>query len=205
MARVALIITLFSTITITSSVTLASDAQHAHTHGVANLTVAFDSGRMEVQLESPALALLGFEHEPKTQQHTKTIETTKALLGKPEKVLSIKGIDCSISSSHLTVIGPVGTPLIEEEGQTNNNDSALLSKQTPKPAPEDTLHDDVHSEISVTYQFDCDAEKTPKTITVLLFEHFPLLNEIDVQWITQTQQGQSTLRSQTSTLEFRQQ
>ena len=38
----------------------------AHEHGVASLNVALDGQTLEIQLQSPAMNLVGFEHEAKS-------------------------------------------------------------------------------------------------------------------------------------------
>lgn len=44
-----------------------ADHHGAHQHGVATLDVAFEDGRLQLQLESPAVNVVGFEHAPRTQ------------------------------------------------------------------------------------------------------------------------------------------
>ena len=39
----------------------------AHEHGVASLNVALDGQTLEIQLQSPAMNLVGFEHEAKSE------------------------------------------------------------------------------------------------------------------------------------------
>jgi len=101
--------------------TLAADVHHAHTHGVANLTLAFESGVMEVQFESPAMSLLGFEHTPKTQQQIEIVKNTKAFLNTPANVLSTQGADCSSSGATVSVLGPAGEPSVNSYQQHNHH------------------------------------------------------------------------------------
>ena len=43
--------------------------QHqAHVHGEATLHVVVEGNTVEIELQSPAMNLLGFEHSPETQQ-----------------------------------------------------------------------------------------------------------------------------------------
>ncbi len=184
-----------------SDFTQAGEAQHFHTHGVANLTLASENGAVEVQFESPAMSLLGFEHTPRTKQQIEIVERTKSFLTKPENVLSINGADCSFSGSSVNILGPAGKALKDNETAKREHDHDHQDSDDQHFENEPTQEG--HSEVSANYLLDCVDEKTPQSIKVLLFRRFPSLEKIEVNWVTETQQGESILRSQASTIELR--
>jgi hypothetical protein len=50
-----------------------------------------------------------------------------------------------------------------------------------------------HKEVSAQYRFSCDSTELLNNIEFKLFEHFPIISKIDVQWISETNQGMSIL------------
>ena len=53
----------------------------AHEHGHANLVAALDGDMLTVTFESPLMSVIGFEHEPETEDQTAALEAMKASLG----------------------------------------------------------------------------------------------------------------------------
>jgi hypothetical protein len=66
------------------------EQHHAHEHGKVTLNVAIDGSTLVVELDAPAINVVGFEHAPRTkseqaavQQATQLIHTGRGLLGFP--------------------------------------------------------------------------------------------------------------------------
>ncbi len=180
----------------TSLVTVNGSAvsREAHTHGVANVTLAFENGNLEVQFESPAISLLGFEHKPETQKQVEAIEKTKAFLNSAENVLSIDGGDCSSDSVNVNILGPAGQALNDNQKQEHGHHEG---------DDEHDKHSVSHSEVSAVYVFSCVNGEQLRSVTVSLFEYFSDLETVNVNWVTETQQGQSILQPKSSTIEFK--
>lgn len=47
---------------------------HAHTHGSATMSMAFDGPKGRIEFASPAESILGFEYEPKTAKDKETLQ-----------------------------------------------------------------------------------------------------------------------------------
>jgi len=171
---------------------LASEIHDSHTHGTANLTLAIDSGAIEVQFESPAINLLGFEHTPKTETQMETVNKTKSFFAKPENVLSIQDVKCSSTSVDVDILGNAGEHLDEHKKREHEHHHKEHQAKAQS-----------HSEVSATYRFDCTDDQTPESITILIFKHFPSLEKIKVNWVTQTQQGEGIASSQSPNIELR--
>lgn len=58
------------------------------------------------------------------------------------------------------------------------------------------------SDVEAEYTFQCEQGQNLKSIGTSLFERFKGIQEIKVQWITESQQGASTLKSNRSTLQI---
>jgi len=176
-----------------SGVAIASDGHGVHSHGVANLTLAFASGALEVQFESPAMNIFAFEHSPENQQQVDLIQKSKLILELPENVLSIDGARCSVSSVSVEVHGPAGQPLNMPETHEHRH----VSTET-----KDEGHSKHHSEISAAYVFDCEGSEALHSINFLLFDHFSRLEKVNVNWVTESRQGQTALRPDSILLEL---
>jgi len=156
---------------------IASETHQAHTHGLANLTLVSEGGALEIRFESPAISLLGFEHKPNTDQQEAAVESTKSFLKSAKKVLSIQGGNCELDEVDVDIHGPAG------QGMHNSSET--------------------HSEVLATYRFTCSENQEIASISFSLFDDFPNLESIKVNWVTQDKQGQSTLRAGSSILELK--
>ena len=199
MTKTALIIFSFIYVLAINGLTLAAENHHAHVHGVADLTVAYDKQVLEIQFESPAISILGFEHRPNSSEQEQLIANTKALLNSPEDVLSIDGASCSPSTVEVNITGPASQPLKQQKNKEDHD-----SHEENHDFHEDEHHEhhkqsSTHSEVSALYVFDCSA-KHAQSVTTFFFKHFSGLEKINVSWLTETQQGQSVLNATSSTV-----
>jgi len=62
----------------------------AHTHGEGNITLVYQDGLMLMELQSPAANMLGFEHEPSTEQERKQYKTLAKALKSPENFVELQ-------------------------------------------------------------------------------------------------------------------
>lgn len=178
------------------SVPGVATGREAHTHGAGNLTLVYENGVLEIQFDSPAMSLLGFEHKPKTRAQVDSIKKTKALLNSPEKIVSVNGGNCSPSTVNVKILGPAGQALNNNHSQEHGHHNA---------GEKNVEHDQSnasHSEASATYVFDCLDGEDLESATISLFEYFSGLEQINVNWIVETQQGGSILRPTSSTITF---
>jgi len=58
------------------AVSAGAVAGEAHEHGKVALTLAIEAGNVEVSWRSPAVNLVGFEHQPKTPEEKQKVEQT---------------------------------------------------------------------------------------------------------------------------------
>jgi hypothetical protein len=218
-SKTVLIIIFYISLISANGLAHGSETHDAHTHGVGNLTLAFEHGALEIQFESPAMSLLGFEHKPKTQKQIDTREKTKALLESSTKVISLGGASCSLNRVDVDILGPAGQASgykqRQEHGQGDHDSdqrhgasdqhSENHSESHSESHSEDhsESHSENHSEVSAFYSFDCADDKQLQFVTVSLFEHFSGLEKLNVSWVTATQQGLVTLRPDSATVELR--
>jgi hypothetical protein len=206
-SKTVLIIIFYISLISANGLAHGSETHDAHTHGVGNLTLAFEHGALEIQFESPAMSLLGFEHKPKTQKQIDTREKTKALLESSTKVISLGGASCSLNRVDVDILGPAGQASgykqRQEHGQGDHDSDQRHGASDQHSENHSESHSESHSEVSAFYSFDCADDKQLQFVTVSLFEHFSGLEKLNVSWVTATQQGLVTLRPDSATVELR--
>ncbi len=150
----------------------------AHEHGMAQLNAVLDGQTLELELESPAMNLVGFEHEPGSAEDRAKVAAARRHLEQPQTLFGLAAGNCALSWQELE------SPLFEadehEEGHGHDEQSE-------------------HSEIHAHYRLDC---AQPERLTQLdlsgLFKRFPATEKIQVQLIGPNgQQGVELTPAQT--------
>jgi hypothetical protein len=145
-----------------------NEQQKAHIHGLSEISLSISDNKIEIKFESPASNIVGFEHAAKTIKQKERVQYARSSISKPLSLFSISGTHCNVMSS---VINGFGLLEGQEEHSQENN----------------------HIEISAQYQFECSSVAELKNIEIKIFESFPNISEIKVQWISETDQGMSIL------------
>ena len=78
-------------------------AHDAHLHGYAELTIALDSDLLEINFDSPAFNIVGFEHQPKSSKEIQRVRESQALLNSAERIFSFKGTNCNLKNSEVNI------------------------------------------------------------------------------------------------------
>ena len=137
------------------------DSLGAHEHGAAELDAALDGSMLEIELRSPAMNLVGFEHAPSSDADKRKIADARERLEQPDALFGLPAAaGCKLAETELE------SPLFEGEAHDHGD------------------HESQHSEIHAHYHFDC---ATPQAIQALdlqaLFKAFPGTKKIQAQLI----------------------
>jgi hypothetical protein len=158
----------------------------AHEHGTAELNVVLDGQRLEIELKSPAMNLLGFEHAAKSDADKAKVAALQGQLQAPQGLLGLGSGDCSLTEHKLE------SPLFA---------AAQTHKGHSHGAHQD--HDAEHSEIHAHYQFNCEQAQALKQLDLAeLFKAFPGMEKIQVQLIGPAGQQGLELGQGKTTLSF---
>jgi hypothetical protein len=156
----------------------ASDHEHAHDHdeqgsldahehGIAQLNVVLDGQALELELESPAMNLVGFEHAAESAADKAKVAATRSQLQDPQALFGLGAGDCSLSKTELE------SPLFDEEGHEDEHEEHHGHDK-----------DSEHSEIHAHYQLDCETPGELQQLNLVeLFKRFPATTKIQVQLI----------------------
>ena len=154
----------------------------AHEHGVASLNVALDGQTLEIQLQSPAMNLVGFEHEAKSEADKAKVTAARQHLEQPQALFALPiEAKCALQDSEL--------------------DSPLFGGH----AHEEHEHADEHghSDIDASYRFACANAEALQTLELgSFFGTFPGTEKLEVQLIGPSGQQGAELTPSNSRLSF---
>ncbi len=151
----------------------------AHEHGVASLNVALDGQTLEIQLESPAMNLVGFEHEAKSDADKAKVASARKHLEQPQALFALPiEAKCALQESELE--SPLFGGAEHEHGDEHG-----------------------HSDIDASYRFACANPETLKTLELgSFFGTFPATEKLQVQLIGPSGQQGAELTTSNSRLSF---
>jgi hypothetical protein len=161
------------------TVSTAASSHGAHVHGVAILNMVLDGNTLFIELESPAVNLIGFEHAPVSEKQKAAFDTAQQILADTKRLFHFSTPGCRAENIHIKMPGL---------NLHKNGDS----KQD---------HHDEHADIHASYTFSCQPIKDLKAITVNLFTVFPGIRQIKAQWISHGAQNATVLTPDNAILE----
>lgn len=160
----------------------------AHEHGIAQLNVVLDGQALELELESPAMNLVGFEHAAESAADKAKVAAARGQLQDPQALFGLGAGDCSLSDTELE------SPLFEDEEHEDEHEHE---------EHHDHDKDSEHSEIHAHYQLDCKKPGELKQLNLAeLFKRFPATTKIQVQLIGPNGQQGVELTPAKPTLNF---
>jgi len=166
----------------------------AHEHGVGRLNAALDGQTLELELESPAMNLVGFEHLATTDADKAKVAAAKAKLENPLALFNLpKAAGCKVATQELE------SPLFGDKPDADDHDDDDHA-EADKDGHE---HHHDHSEIHAHYQFSCSAPGALKTLDLAtIFNTFPATQKIQVQLISPSGQQGVEVTAKAAALNF---
>ncbi|WDU62818.1 DUF2796 domain-containing protein [Pseudomonas poae] len=166
----------------------------AHEHGVGRLNAVLDGPALELELDSPAMNPVGFEHLATTAADKAKVAAARKQLENPLALFNLpKAAGCVISTQELN------SPLFGDKPEADHDDDD--HDEDAKGAAHEHHHD--HSEIHAHYQFTC---ATPTALSNLdltqVFKTFPATQKIQVQLIGPSGQQGVEATATAATLKF---
>ena len=166
----------------------------AHEHGVGRLNAVLDGQALELELDSPAMNLVGFEHLATTAADKAKVAAVRKQLENPVALFNLpKGAGCVVSTQALN------SPLFGDKPEADHDHDH--DDDDAKDGAHEHHHD--HSEIHAHYQFTC---ATPTALSNLdltqVFKTFPATQKIQVQLIGPSGQQGVDATATAATLKF---
>lgn len=168
----------------------------AHEHGVASLNVALDGQNLELQVDSPAMNFVGFEHAAKSDADKAKVAAAKAELEKPIELFGLAAGACQVTKQELE------SPLFG--GQAHHDDDADEHEHEHADGDEhEHEHEHEHSDIEASYQLSCKQVDALKQLDLSeLFKRFPATHKVNVQLIGPSGQQGAELSAAQPRLSF---
>ncbi|MBH3386517.1 DUF2796 domain-containing protein [Pseudomonas juntendi] len=138
----------------------------AHEHGVAKLNVVLDGNTLELELDSPAMNLVGFEHAASSDADKAKVAAVRQQLEQPLKLFGLaSAAGCKEDQQALE------SPLFGDAAKADDDGDEHEKGH-------------MHSDINAHYQLTC---ASPEKLTQLdlapLYKAFPATQKINVQLI----------------------
>lgn len=138
----------------------------AHEHGVAKLNAVLDGNTLELELDSPAMNLVGFEHMASSDADKAKVAAVRQQLEQPLKLFALaSAAGCKEDQQELE------SPLFGDAAKADDDGDEHEKGH-------------VHSDINAHYQLTC---ATPEKLTQIdlapLYKAFPATQKINVQLI----------------------
>lgn len=172
-------ITTLSQLVIASSA--VSNEYKSHLHGQAELTIAFEQKRVEVNLITPADTLFGFEHVASSPDELTQVALSKKYLSKLNNIMKFNDGKCQVNKVDID-LGVNGV---------NDHHHAHQHEKT-----------NLHSEVEVNFQLNCQSPKSITAASVTLFEQYPSLKKVHVMWLRYAQQGAAIITPEKTRIAF---
>ena len=172
----------------------------AHVHGASDLMIAIEGNDIEIEFESPAMNLVGFEHKANSAKDKATVQQTVEILNKHSSVFSISGSSCKLVDSSVDV-----SSLLESHNKHRGHEDHGHKNGHDHDKHDHDEHSDseTHSEITASYHFQCEDLNRLASMDVDLFKDFAGIHEINVMWLSESKQGAATLTSKNKTVSFK--
>ena len=136
---------------------------HAHQHGLSNASISYTNQQIQVSITLPAANVFGFEHSAINEKEQAVIDDALATLSSVDKIVSLHP-ECNVLSHQIH-------HEIHKDEHTDHHEHNHSG------------HDDEHSDITLESLFSCDTNQAIK-LTFNLFENFPSLEKINIQFIS---------------------
>lgn len=178
----ALLPLLASTVDIAQAAPTEHGSLGTHEHGVARLNAALDGTTLELELQSPAMNLVGFEHPASTPSDQGKVAEVRNLLEQPLKLFQLDAAaGCQVATQSLESPLFGGSMAVDsddvddDDGDDHDHDHAPADGQA---------HPHAHSEIHALYQLTCSHPEALKQLSLApLFKQFPTTRVVQVQLI----------------------
>lgn len=177
----------FTLLTLFAPFSQADEHEHGslgtHEHGVARLNAALDGSLLALELQSPAMNLVGFEHPASTPAEQATVDQVRTLLQHPLALITLD----AAAGCHVTEL-TVESPLFGDAMAADKDDDG---------------DDPAHSEIYAHYQLTCSNPGALERMSLApLFKTFPATRLVQVQWVAPNGQQGLDASAANNTLKF---
>jgi hypothetical protein len=190
----------FSSIFVVSCLSMAHAQQanlSSHVHGVSELNIVIGRNKLEMQLRTPAINIVGFEHKASTEQQIRKVKQSEVKLNDHEALFSFSSGGCRLTQAKIDL-----SDLIEHKTTEKDAHDHHKSNLDHNHEHEDEDEHGDHSEIVAHYYYDCEDMNELSSISLGFFDVFPAMQQIKSMLITTSGQGAASLTRSNKTITF---
>jgi hypothetical protein len=166
-----------------------------HVHGIANLLVVFEGTQLDIELRSPAMNLLGFEHSARTSEQQAAVKNTKETLANANSLFNFGPAQCQLTGLDVDMSDMLDKGF--HQGKEHHNAEHDANHRDGQEA-----HD--HPNIRARYHYHCARHDQLSSLRTSIPVEFPGIESLQVQWIINGRQGAATLDNSRRHLNFEQ-
>lgn len=164
-----------------------------HVHGHVALNMAVSGSELLIELDSPAMNLLGFEHRANSAEDKNTLNQTAEILRNPSGWLQVG----PTASCELVTVALEGELLEDGHREESHSKARRDDHEANREDGEE------HTGFFVRLKYRCAKPDLLQSINLSrLFEQFKGIEEIEAQWITETQQSAMELDRNNAVISF---
>ena len=165
----------------------------SHEHGAANLMLAIEGDKLQIGIEVPSESLIGFEHFPKSRSDRENFSEAIKILFNPSKIFSTPSdAECLLTGLNVSQSLFSGEEK-DEHGHEEKDEHG--HEEHDEHGHDDSEKGEIHSEFRSNYSWNCLHTDEIASIGNKLFSFFPHIEEIRVNWITNSGQGSLEIES----------
>ena len=154
----------------------------SHVHGQANAQVSFENDVLIINMTFSSSDIFGFEHAPKNEEQRNTIKKAVEDLKMTEKIFTFNDDSCNVDTISIES-DLLKSDAGKDEQHHDHEDEHHDNHNHDKESEEST-----HSDVFANYSFKCNTEIL-KSIEYLVFDTFPSIKEIEIQYISNDHQA----------------
>ncbi len=179
----------------------------AHTHGMAMLQVVMEEDMLLLEIQSPAVNLLGFERQVHTTEQVNALQHTQKMLADADSLFQFNDGNCDVLEStwdFSSVQG--GKNTVADNNGNDHSDSVGADHQDHQDQHSDQdqqAHKSEHRDLAGHYRYQCANPAALESMSVMLFDAFSGVEAVRVEWIVHGYQGAATLHANNRQVSFR--
>jgi hypothetical protein len=153
-----------------------------HVHGHGTLNIAVDNTRVSIELESPGMDIVGFEHAAKSAEQKAAVAKAQQQLGDPLSLFKLPAAaECKLADAKIAIEA--------EDKHDHAKDHDGHDHDSADKDGHDHEDHGGHNAFHVTYAIDCAKPENLTSITFDYFKAFAGAKELDVSVVTDKAQN----------------
>lgn len=186
---------------------------HAHTHSEGALNIVQDENRLVVSLVLSASDVVGFEHSPVTKEQKLKVDRELSKFKEPNEIFILsEPAECRLLDKVHILAGELlkqkkNSDLQKNPKHKNKKHRSKGGKNQQESAEGATHakhdHGTPHSDIEVSYMYECKKVSELKEIRLNLFKAYPLIKTLKARFISSERQILFSLNAKNYVLKFK--